>query len=287
MRDHRFLPAAVVLSLLFWCAPGPCVADFGDRILRLSDGATLGLSQILRDITEASAVFLGEKHDDPNHHRLQLHVIRTLHNLRVPVTIGLEMFTAGDQEALDRWIHGKIEEDQFVALYEANWGATWHLYREIFLYARDRGIPLLGLNVPKEITLQVAREGFTSLTPEQLGQLPGVSCDIGEGYRRFMKRALGAHGSDMDETAFERFCEAQLVWDTTMAYRIARYASENPDRTVVVLAGNSHAWKPGIPSQLDTFFPGMATRVFLPEVPLAQPRNRVDRSLADYLWLLE
>ncbi|MDF1536270.1 MAG: hypothetical protein P1S46_07190 [bacterium] len=50
---------------------------------------------------------------------------------------------------------------------------------------------------------------------------------------------------------------------------------------MVVLAGNSHAWKPGIPGQLADFNPGMPYRVILPEVLVAQPRSRITEELAD------
>lgn len=286
-KPDFFIPTSITVVLILAGALSTAAANYSDRILRLSDRTSYGLGQIVPDLTEAQIIFVGEKHDNNTHHDIQLRIIRTLHNLNVPLAIGLEMFTARDQEALDRWVAGELNEDKFCLIFEENWGKTWPLYREIFLYARERKIPMAGLNVPKEITTQVAKEGFDSLSSPQLSQLPGVSCDVDDDYRDFIRFALGVHGSGLDESRFERFCEAQLVWDTTMAYRTVNYLSHNPGETMVVIAGNSHAWKPGIPSQLADFDPGLSYRVILPEVLLAQPRNRVSEDLADYLWLLE
>ena len=111
-----------------------------------------------------------------------------------PLAIGLEMFQHSNQADLDRWVNGDYREEDFEELYLQNWSIPWALYRDIFLYARKEGIPMLGLNVPPEITKQVARNGFASLTDEQVGQLPEVACKIDEAYMSFIRRVFGPHG---------------------------------------------------------------------------------------------
>jgi uncharacterized iron-regulated protein len=279
--------AAVTATLILANTVPSFATPYSDRILRLSNRTTYGLGQILHDLRHAPVIFVGEKHDDANHHEIQLRVIRTLKNLDIPLTIGLEMFTARDQEFLELWVAGKMTEKEFEGIFKTNWGETWYLYREIFLYAREKRIPMAGLNIPEEITTQVARDGFSSLSSDQLSQLPGIRCDVSDTYRDYIRFAMRVHGSRIDEDRFENFCEAQLIWDTTMAYRTVRYLMDHPERTMVIIAGNSHAWKPGIPRQLADFNQELSYRVILPEIPLAQPRERVTKELADYLWLLE
>lgn len=262
-------------------------AKYGDHILRTTDGTTLGLGQILLDLRGAPIIFMGEKHNDTRHHDLQLRVLRTLHNLEIPVAVGLEMFTARDQQYLDSWIRGTLSEKEFIRAHKRNWGDTWQLYSDIYRYAREKRIPLIGLNVPVEITTQVARQGFSSLSPEQRSQLPLISCDIDEKYKSFIKTALSVHEPKESSREFESFCEAQLIWDTTMAFRLVRHLERNPNVTVVVIAGNSHSWRPGIPEQLSRFGDGVDYRIILPEVPPVQTRHSVNRTVADYLWLIK
>ena len=99
--------------------------------------------------------------------------------------------------------------------------------------------------------------------------------------------ALSAHESSGSNSTFESFCEAQLIWDTTMAFRLVRHLERNPGVTVVVMAGNSHSWRSGIPEQLSRFADGIDYRIILPEVPPVQTRQFIDSSVADYLWLLQ
>ena len=266
---------------------GTAFAEYSDFILHTTSRSTRGLGQILSDLKEAPIIFVGEQHGDTRHHDLQLRVLRTLHNLGIPVAIGLEMFTARDQEYLDAWVQGTLSEKEFALVHERNWGNTWHLYSPIYRYAREKNIPLVGLNVPEEITTRVARQGFSSLSPEQRSQLPLVSCDVDEKYKSFIKMALSAHEPSENNSTFESFCEAQLIWDTTMAFRLVRHLERNPGVTVVVMAGNSHSWRSGIPEQLSRFADGIDYRIILPEVPPVQTRQFIDSSVADYLWLLQ
>ena len=287
MMRFAAVPIALFLVLYPVSGPGTAIAEYGDHILQTDSQTTLGLGQILSDLKEAPIIFVGEQHNDTRHHDLQLRVLRTLHNLGTPVAVGLEMFTARDQQYLDSWVHGTLSEKEFIKAHERNWGNTWKLYSSIYFYAREKGIHLIGLNVPEEITTLVARKGFSSLSPEQRSQLPLVSCDIDKKYMSFIKTALSVHEPPETSRNLESFCEAQLIWDTAMAFRLVRHLEHNPGVTVVVIAGNSHSWRPGIPEQLSRFGEGIDYRIILPEVPPVQTRKSIDKSVADYLWLMQ
>jgi len=279
------VPIALFLVLCPISGPGSAIAEYGDHILQTTSQKTLGLGQILSDLKEVPIIFVGEQHTDTRHHDLQLRVLRTLHNLGTPVVIGLEMFTARDQQYLDSWVQGTLSEKEFIRAHERNWGNSWKLYSSIYFYAREKGIHLIGLNVPEEIPTLVARKGFSSLSPEQRSQLPLVSCDIDKKYMSFIKTALSVHEPPETSRNLESFCEAQLIWDTAMAFRLVRHLERNPGVTVVVIAGNSHSWRPGIPEQLSRFGEGIDYRIILPEVPPVQTRKSIDKGVADYLWL--
>jgi uncharacterized iron-regulated protein len=237
------------------------------------------LKEMIADLSGAQVVFVGEIHDQPSHHAAQLQVIRELHEVGVPVSIGLEMFRQDGQSDLDQWSGGEMGEDRFRKIFVEHWN-SWPLYREIFIYARDNRIPMVGLNIPRQLVNQVARNGFDSLSDKQRKDLPLAYCNISPRYREFMTRTLQGH--PLEGTAFQYFCEAQILWDASMAFNLEKYLRENPQRTVVVLAGNGHAWKHGIPEQLLRRGEYL-TRVLLPEIP-----GRIDRSTtsvdeADYL----
>lgn len=255
-----------------------------DRILDLGRDEVTRLPRILDDLASARVVFVGELHDQAWHHWAQLQVILGLYDAGIPLAVGLEMFAHRDQWALDHWVSGEMSEEAFVRVFAADWDADyWPVYRDLFLAARQHGIPLVALNLPRDLSARVAMAGFDALTAAQRARLPRIeSCNAGPEYRQFIRKALGDaghHGLD-----FTHFCEAQLLWDTTMARRLVAYLEANPSRHVVVLAGSGHSWKEGIPTQLRRLS-SVPYRVILPEMPGRLSRQRASTDEADYLWL--
>jgi len=253
----------------------------GESLLRIADGERLSFHEVVPDLFQAQLVFVGELHDQPAHHAAQLRVIRAFHEADRPVAVGLEMFRAESQPALDRWAQGALALEEFLPIYYENWNFPWVYYRDILLYAREHGIPLVGLNVPEATVRQVARGGFASLTPEQVGELPPIRCEVDAPYEDFIRRAMGMHAPQ--GRAFLNFCEAQLVWDTAMAVNLVQFLEENPEHAVVVVAGSGHAWKRGIPDQVRRIRT-VATRVIVPRIPRRLERTTIGPGDADYLW---
>jgi len=266
---------------LFFMAVTNCVGD--ERLLRTRDGRVVTFKAMIDDIRSARVIFVGETHNSRRDHEFQLAVIKALKQAGVLPAIGLEMFRAESQNVLDQWVGGNLELKEFLKAYYDNWGSEWSLYSDIFLYSREQRIPMIGLNVPDNITRKVSREGFASLTGEELKKLPpGISCNVDERYMDFIRRAYGAHGER--ERSFVSFCEAQMVWDKAMAWSIAAFMKEHPERVIVVLAGAGHSWKRGIPEQLEDVSKG-GLSVILPEVPGNLDKIGVLSQDADYILL--
>jgi uncharacterized iron-regulated protein len=254
----------------------------GERVLRVRDGQTISLDDMIEEVKGTRFIFVGENHDRMDNHRVELEIIKKLHRKGIPLAIGLEMFTSGSQGVLDQWVAGKLDPDQFIRSYYREWAMPWPLYRDIFVYARKHDVPLVGLNVPREISHKVAREGFAALTPAELRQLPaGVSCSVDPVYRAFIRRAFAAH-AESDDT-FDHFCEAQMLWNMSMGMHLLDYGNKHPRTTLVVLAGVGHAMKRGIPEEVFRRS-GSSYRVILPELPRFD-RTMVTDKDADYLVL--
>jgi uncharacterized iron-regulated protein len=229
---------------------------------------------------QVDVIFIGETHDIPGHHRAQLQIIRALREQGQKIAIGLEMFQADSQQDLNDWIAGRLSPPAFRAVFDQNW-YNWKMYREIFEYAKRYKIPLAGLNIDRNITSQVARGGFASLSKKQLHKLPVTACNVDPAYEQFIRRALGMHNTDL---AFNNFCEAQLLWDTVMAENLLRFKHENPEYSVVLLAGKGHSWKHGIPAQLASQS-DYTYRVLLPAEVDRGDHQTITAADADYLLL--
>ena len=198
------------------------------------------------------------------------------------MAIGLEMFRDDSQQALDQWVAGSISEEQFEAIYYDNWNYPWPVYRMIFDYARQEKIPMIGLNVPREITRQVSQGGFNSLSEEQRGKLKDVSCRVDKEYMDYIKRAFGGHAHG--QINFTYFCEAQMVWDTAMAVNTLDYLKKEPDSVVVLLAGAGHVRKGAVPRQIRDRS-DVPHAVILPRIAGIIDKETISIKDADYIML--
>ncbi len=251
-------------------------------LFNVQTGQQLPLDDAVDEMTASRLVLVGERHSVLSHHEAQLGVIRALGKNGRDVAIGFEMFRSNATPYLDAWVSRKLSEAEFKAIYFDNWNFPWPLYQMLFVHAQDAGIPMIGLNVPREITRQVAKQGFKSLNEAQRGSLPMVTCEVDEAYMEFIRSAHGAHGHG--GMNFTYFCEAQLVWDKAMAINAIRYLEANPGKTLVLIAGTGHVRKGGIPTRLREFSRIQHT-VILPEVPGSIERENITTDEADFLIL--
>jgi uncharacterized iron-regulated protein len=250
-----------------------------ERAMRIADRQLIDFGQMVSETSAARFIFVAENHDDKRHHDAQLEFIRRLHRSGRPLAIGLEMFTAGSQEKLDQWVAGKLSLSQFREVYRRNWSVPWEYYRDIFLYARDNRIRLYGLNLPKEISSKVAREGFAALSPRERRRLPaGITCSVSPTYMDLLRKAYSSHG--LGDRAFTHFCEAQVLWNRHMANRMQLFMREQPGYSLVALVGIGHALKKGAPAEMGV--DASAYRVILPEYRGLNRRN-LSVEDADYL----
>lgn len=269
--------------LLQTCFLSGACAEY-KNVFRISDGQPITYERMLDDLTNVRVVFVGEVHDREAHHQLQLAAIKALNDRKVPLSVGFEMFTYESQNDLDKWTGGSLPVEIFIPIYYKNWNYPWTLYDDILFYVRDNKIPAIGLNVPAEITRKVSASGFTSLTRDELNKLPpDVGCTVNERYMQFIRKAHAMHGHGGKQFRF--FCEAQLLWDRTMAHNIVAFLKKNPGKNVIVLTGNGHAWKKGIPEQVGTIAEGIPYRVVLPQIPGYIDPQSVTAGDADYILL--
>jgi uncharacterized iron-regulated protein len=285
MREKLFMFKRIIAAIFILIIAGSCQTgqlNLDHPVYDIDRGRQTNLSQMTGDLKKNRIVLVGEHHSNRSHHRAQLAVIQALAQAGAKVAIGLEMFREDSQGKLDQWISGELDEADFERIYYDNWNFPYDAYRMIFEYARDNQIPMIGLNVSRDITRQVSRAGFQSLSEEAKGKLSEVACRVDEAYMNYIRKAFGAHAHG--NLNFIYFCEAQLVWDNIMAINILNYLKQNPDAVVVALTGTGHAQKLAVPRQISSRSQ-LPYKVILPEVPGRIDAQTMTLKEADYIIL--
>ena len=253
-----------------------------NRVVDLA--ALMKMESLIERVADKRVVYVGESHDQYQHHLNQLAVIKGLHARDPNLAIGLEFFFQPFQPVLDRYIAGEIDEAQLLreTEYFERWRFDYRLYRPIFRFAREQGIPLIALNLEREITQQVGREGMESLSESQQERLPSEIDTSNQAYEERLRAVFDAH-PPREGREFENFLQVQLLWDESMAERAADWLHEHPQARMVVLAGVGHLmYGQGIPDRVQRRLP-VSSAVILN----TNQAGDLDPELGDYLVVAE
>jgi uncharacterized iron-regulated protein len=252
------------------------------QIVDLSAGKVISFEEMITRISSKDLIFVGENHDNPDHHLIQVQILQAVADRSSSLTLGMEFFQEQQQPALDRYIQGETKEAQFLRAvdWKKSWGYDYHFYRPLMLLARERRYRVLAINAPNSIVRKVARSGLRSLEPSERDRLPKEIDLSNEQHRAFLREIYKEH-SPQDLKNFEFFYEAQCVWEETMAHNLAEQLGKGRGR-LVAFTGNGHLVnKFGIPDRTVRRVP--VSMVTVMPYPL-NGKETIDRGTADYVW---
>jgi len=209
------------------------------------------LSDVIKGVEDRRIIYVGEIHDVFAHHAVQLDIIAGIYKKYPRIAIGMEMFQRPFQKPLDSFIAGDTGEAEFLKQteYFNRWGFDYPLYKPILDFAKAEKVPVVALNLQKEITGKVSHGGIDSLSDEDKKEIP-PDLDFSDiEYRERLKEIFSMHRNS-DEKNFENFYQAQILWDETMSHSVDEFVKNNPDHKIVVLAGQGHLrYGSGIPKR--------------------------------------
>ncbi|MBI5558697.1 MAG: ChaN family lipoprotein [Deltaproteobacteria bacterium] len=210
---------------------------------------SLEFAAIMDSIAESRVVYVGETHVSQADHLLQYRVLRALHQRYPEVAIGMEMFNLGSQAALDAYVKGDIDERQLLkeAEYFKNWGYDYRFYRDILQYARQNKLPVVALNLDKDIVSDTFKEGgIAGLSPEIKATLPEERDLSMPGYRQRLVQVFQSHSGphfNANDKKISSFVQSQVLWDETMSQTIADYLESHAATKMIIIAGSGHVVK--------------------------------------------
>jgi uncharacterized iron-regulated protein len=276
------IAAVLFLSLLVTVLRGSPVPQ---RVFDTQQKGFSDFEAMLADLARADAVFVGEQHDDPNTHRLELAIVEGLTRRGVPVVVAMEMFERDVQGSLDKYAAGTITEEQF--LKESRpWPRYATDYRPILEFARANKLPIVASNVPRRIASDVGKTGLSAV--DALGgdrrlAARELQCPVSGSYFDRFAAAMGNHAG-----ASPNFYFAQCVKDETMGESVAETFHKTIGRVAIVhVDGAFHSdYGEGTAESARRRMPGRRIAVVsilpVPDLDAAKPAE-TDLKRADFL----
>jgi uncharacterized iron-regulated protein len=194
---------------------------------------------LLRRVVAADVVFLGEMHDDPQHHANQLKILTDLIAAGKSPAVAMEQFDRSDQERLDRARREHPNDAQFASNAGGfNFkGWDWSMYGPIVDRTLAAGLPLIAANLSRQEASQIVRNGIETVGAERRAHLGLDRPFPGNAMRDLERAILDGHCGQLSQALVGRMADAQRLRDAVMSDAVMPYAS----RGVLVIAGRGHA----------------------------------------------
>ncbi|CAM3924330.1 ChaN family lipoprotein [Ectopseudomonas alcaliphila] len=244
-------------------------ADLG-RIVDLASGRTISPEQLLDRLAPAERVLVGEQHDNPDHHALQLWLLRELSRLRPQGSVSMEMLNPDQQNKVDQAQAaaraGQEITDPFDTLaWQPGW--DWSLYGPLVLHQLRQPYPLLAANLDRVDIMQIYRQRPT---------LQGKHSSASDVQERLLADIRESHCGLLPDSQLPAMLAVQQQRDRRMAETLL--SAPQPS---LLLAGAFHVRKDlGAPLHLADLGAHTGNVVLI----LAEVGRSVDASMADYVW---
>lgn len=256
---------------------------FPGQIISLPEGRAVSFERLINELNAKRLVFVGEVHDDPGHHLVQVQILQALMNRDPTLDVAMECFQVQQQPIINGYLNGKIDENRFLkeVRWQETWGFPYRFYRPLIQAAKYQRRSLIGINAPADVIREVAKRGLKGINPEERDRLARDIDLTNTQHRAFLREVYKEHAHH-DLKNFEYFYEAQCAWEDTMAENIAKYLKTH-SRKLIVFVGNGHIMnRYGIPDRvLKRLSVSMA--IVAPYSLFGHVDFRKDA--ADYIWL--
>ena len=242
------------------------------QIIDLRSDTLISVEQLVAELAAAPLVLLGEKHDNPDHHALQLWLLQALEAQRPQGAVVMEMLTVDQQDTVGsvqaQVRQGQLPEDLPAAL---NWhkGWDWQQYGELVTHLIAQPYPLLAGNLNRDVLMDIYRH------PRTLEGTQSTRVDV---TARLSAQIRESHCNKLPEAQLPAMLAVQQQRDRTMAKVLL-----DAPQPALLIAGAYHVrYDLGVPLHLRDLqgLNEAQQRVLI----FAEADQEIDAGGADFVW---
>lgn len=261
---------ATLAPLPDWQSPQGRDASNLGQIKDLRSGQTLTAPELVERLSGAGQVLVGEQHDNPDHHALELWLLRALASQREQGGILLEMLTSSQQQAVDLAQTASRAGQPIADLPKAlDWqdGWDWSMYGPIVRYALQQPAPLQAANLNRDEMMQIYRKQ---------PPLSGSASTAASVRAPLLAQIRESHCDLLPESQLPAMLAVQQQRDRRMAEGL-----QHAGKPAVLLAGAFHVRRDlGVPVHLRDLGDTTTNAVLI----LSEVDKPVSAEQADYVW---
>lgn len=241
-------------------------------IIDLHNGEKLTSQELLTRVAPQPRLIVGEKHDNAQHHLIEMWLIKNLPQQRPQGSVLLEMLTIDQQPRVDqlkKWLKDDpmVREGRIQTLINWQQGWPWEMYHGVVMQTLRTPYPLLVANLSREQVQSLYKN--PQLPAGKISTAPQVQNAIRE-------TIVTMHDGKIEPAQLKAMLAIQQQRDRFMAQQLL--AAPAP---AMLIAGGYHAAKTmGVPLHMQDLAPSSRPIVLM----LAETGMNITLAQADYVW---
>ncbi|OKP05714.1 ChaN family lipoprotein [Xenorhabdus eapokensis] len=240
-------------------------------VLDMKTGKAITPNQLLEQLANYPRIIVGEKHDNPYHHQIELWLVQQLAQKRPHGSVLLEMINPNQQEKVNKvksWLQGNpiVREERIQNLLAWQQGWPWKWYGDLVMALMRAPYPLLAANLDRSEIEQYKNqkvEDENSLVSEDVKQLIEITIK-------------NSHDGNIEPQLLSYMTRIQQMRDQRMAEQLIKAPPP-----ALLFAGGYHAVKTmGVPQHVKKIVPNEKVVVFV----IAEEGVSLNSEYADFVW---
>ena len=227
-------------------AAAPSLDDDPDAVAR----------RIAARARDVQIVYLGESHDNPDHHMDQARVLDAMLTEGARPALAFEMLAQDQQPAVDLAMRDGADPaavGKRLGWVDRGW-PDFEMYRPLFDQARRYGLPVVAIDLDQRTARRIAKEGLGALPADERSRLVSRLAPEADRERGIARDIEAAHCGLLPAGAVPGMVDAWHARNVTMARRILQALERAPQ--VVVIVGRGHQAPGGLADQVGALRPG-------------------------------
>lgn len=251
-------------ALLCFSAGSVSAAQFSD-----AKGQELTVTQLAQKLAQYDVVFFGEYHDQGEIHKSEIDLLEALHKIKgEKLALSMEMFEVDNQEKLDSFLAGQLDEADFLAT-SRPWPNYQTDYAPLVNFAKEQKMPVVAANVPRFLAAHVAKNNASTAGIEAQYQkwLPKATYAPEGAYKDKFYAQMNSPEAPMKmpPARLSAVYAAQCLKDDKMAESIAAFSDEHKNMQVLHINGCFHSdGHLGTAQKLEALRPRLKVAVITP-----------------------
>ena len=251
-------------ALLCFGAGSVSAAQFSD-----AKGQELTATQLAQKLAKYDVVFFGEYHDQSEIHKSEIDLLEALHKIKgEKLALSMEMFEVDNQEKLDSFLAGQLNEADFLAT-SRPWPNYKTDYAPLVNFAKEYNMPVVAANVPRFLAAHVAKNNASTSGIEEQYQkwLPKITYAPDGAYKDKFYAQMNSPEAPMKmpPQRLAAVYAAQCLKDDKMAESIAAFSDAHKKMQLLHINGCFHSdGHLGTAQKLEALRPELKVAVITP-----------------------